>query len=91
MFEIFLDLEMELVILYPKFITATIYEWKHLLKPDKYKRIIINSLKFLVDDGRIKVYAFCIMSNHIHVIWQMKGDHKREDVQLGFLKFTAQK
>ena len=31
------------------------------------------------------------MSNHIHVIWQMKGDQKREDVQLSFLKFTAQK
>ena len=38
-----------------------------------------------------KVYAFCIMSNYIHVIWQMKGDQKREDVQLSFLKFTAQK
>ena len=61
MFEIFLDLEMEQVILHPQFITTTIYEWKHLLKPDKYKRIIINSLKFLVDDGRIKVYVFCII------------------------------
>ena len=80
MFEIFLDLEMEQVILHPQLITATIYEWKHLLKPDKYKRIIINSLKFLVDDGRIKVYAFCIISNHIHVIWQMKEGHRKEDV-----------
>ena len=80
MFEIFLDLKMEQVILHPQFITATIYEWKHLLKPDKYKRIIINSLKFLVDDGRIKVYAFCVISNHNHVIWQMKEGHRKEDV-----------
>ena len=52
------------VIFHPQFITATVYEWKHLLKPDKYKRVIIDSLKFLVKDGRIKVYAFGIMSNH---------------------------
>ena len=26
----------------------------------------------------------------IHVIWQVLGDHKREDVQRDFLKFTSQ-
>ena len=31
------------------------------------------------------------MSNHIHVIWQMKEWNRKEDVQLSFLKFTAQK
>ena len=30
------------------------------------------------------------MSNHFHVIWQMLGDHKREDVQRDFLKYTGQ-
>ena len=76
---------------HPEFITATIYEWKHLLKPDKYKRIVIESLRYLVENGRIKVFAFCIMSNHIHVIWQIKEGYKRDAVQLSFLKYTAQK
>ena len=31
------------------------------------------------------------MPNHIHLIWQIQGGHKREDVQRDFLKFTAQK
>lgn len=30
------------------------------------------------------------MSNHIHLIWQMKNDFKIEDVQRDFLRFTAQ-
>ncbi len=32
---------------YPYFYTAIILEWKHLLKPDKYKQIIIDCLAFL--------------------------------------------
>ncbi len=29
-----------------QFFTATILEWKHLLKPDKYKDTIVESLSF---------------------------------------------
>ena len=32
----------------PQFYTATILDWKKLLKPEKYKLIIIESLQFLV-------------------------------------------
>ena len=42
------------------FFTATIFGWKHLLKPDKYKRIILDSLQFLVENGRIRLYGFVI-------------------------------
>ncbi len=75
---------------YPQFFTATILEWKHLLKEDKYKDIIIESLRFLVSTNRVKVIAFVIMPNHMHLIWQIQANHKREDVQRDFLKFTAQ-
>jgi putative transposase len=75
---------------YPDYFTATILEWKHLLKQDKYKDIIISSLKFLVNENRIKVYAFCIMNNHIHAIWQVQAGFQPKEVQLSFMKFTAQ-
>jgi REP element-mobilizing transposase RayT len=52
---------------WPQFYTATILEWKPLLKQDKYKDVIIESLRFLVNEKRIKLYAFVIMSNHIHL------------------------
>ena len=76
---------------YPQYFTATNLEWKKLLKPDKYKEIIISSLRFLVSDKRIKVFAFVIMDNHIHLIWQMMGDNDPEAVQRDFLKYTAQR
>ena len=81
---------MQLIDHHAHFFTATILNWKHLLKEDKYKDVIIESLRFLVKENRIKVYAFNIMPNHIHVIWHIQAGYKREDVQRDFLKFTAQ-
>ena len=80
----------DIVIEWPNFYTATIYYWKQLLSDDKFKNIITNSLHFLVDDNRIILYAFVIMSNHIHLIWQVKANHTRTDVQLSFMRYTAQ-
>ena len=51
--------------------TNTIKDWKHLLKQDKYKLLIINTLKELVDKKLIAVYAFVIMPNHIHLVWEL--------------------
>ena len=73
-----------------QFFTATILEWKHLLKPDKYKDIIIESLRYLTAEKRIEVFSFIIMPNHIHLIWRIGENSKRENVQRDFLKFTSQ-
>lgn len=80
---------MEKIIYLPVFFTATIKGWKHLLKPDKYKTIILEKLKQLVDDNKIILYAYCIMSNHIHLIWQIKGEVDISEIQKEFLESTA--
>jgi putative transposase len=73
------------------FITITCLEWRYILVEDSFKEIIISSLKFLSDSKRVNIFAFCIMSNHLHMIWQMIGDHRKEDVQRDFLKYTGQR
>src|SRR5690349_13447298 len=75
---------------HPQFFTATILEWKSLLKDDSYKDIIIDSLRFLKNEGSIVVYAFVIMPNHIHLIWQIQDGFKQDKIQMRFLRFTAQ-
>ncbi|NJN43037.1 MAG: transposase [Flammeovirgaceae bacterium] len=75
---------------FAQFITVTCLDWKPLLKDDNHKKVIIDSLRFLTREGRATIYAFVLMSNHFHLIWQIMGNHKREDVQRDFLKFTGQ-
>jgi putative transposase len=55
---------------WPQFFTATIADWKPLLKEDNYKDIIVASLQSLVAMSKINLYGFVIMSNHIHLVWQ---------------------
>jgi len=61
-----------------------------LLSLDKYKDIVIESLRFLVKDKRVLIYGFVIMNNHIHLIWHLRAGKKQDEVQRDFLKYTAQ-
>jgi putative transposase len=78
---------MELVNLY--FFTATINEWYKLLKPDKYKDILIESLSYLVKSDKLKVYGFVIMPNHIHIIWELLKYNGKEKPHASFMKYTS--
>ena len=73
----------------PHFFTATILKWNHLLKEDDYKDIIVNCLKFLVDEKRVEVNAFIIMSNHMHMICQPLQHYTFTQVQTSFMTYTA--
>lgn len=76
---------------YAQFVTITCLGWKPVLANAKAKEIIVNSLKYLNKLNRIDVFAFCIMDNHLHLIWQLLKENKREDVQRDFLKYTSQR
>ena len=71
------------------FWTATINQWQKLLQLDKYKNIIIDSLNYLSNAGKIDVFGFVIMPNHIHLIWRTKELNGKETAQGSFLKYTA--
>ena len=75
---------------YADFVTVTCLDWKHVLSDNRFKDIIIESLAFLCKAKRVSVYAFVVMSNHFHLIWQMLGNQRRDEVQRDFLKFTSQ-
>ena len=51
--------------------------------------IIIDSLKNLVDRNKIKVYAYVIMDNHIHLIWELLVNNGKEQAHSSFMKFTS--
>ena len=71
------------------FWTPTINQWFHLLEKDEYKNVIIDSLQYLSDAGKVDVFAFVIMPNHIHLIWRTNEPNGKESPQGSFLKYTA--
>jgi putative transposase len=71
------------------FWTATINQWQRLLSEDNYKQVVLDSLEYLSTKGKIDLYAFVIMPNHIHLIWRTKELNGKETAQGSFLKYTA--
>jgi REP element-mobilizing transposase RayT len=71
------------------FFTATILDWKLLLKSHRIKDILISSLEFLVGKGKLKVYGFVIMPNNIHLIWRNLEMNGKEFPDERLLKFTG--
>jgi putative transposase len=51
-----------------QFFTAVCNDWLPLLESDEAKEIIVKALRYQVEVGHVKVAAFVIMPNHIHVI-----------------------
>lgn len=71
------------------FWTATIHKWYPLLENDSNKDLIVDSLKKLSADKVITVYAFVIMPNHIHLIWQQNELNGNEAPKGSLLKYTS--
>ena len=77
-----------LKIYHPEFLTATILNWQHLLN-DEFKQIVIDAMRWLVNEKRCRIYGFVIMPNHIHLLWKIEDGFDRARVQGALLSFTA--
>jgi putative transposase len=75
---------------YPEFFTCTCLEWRPVIASERHKDMIIESLEFLSRERRVTIFAFVLMHNHFHLIWQLLGGHKRSSVQRDLLKYTGQ-
>ena len=67
-----------------EFFTATCLNWQPLLLPDERKDILMDSLKFMVNDKRIWLYGFVIMPNHIHLMWLGMMTNQYSQIRLSF-------
>ena len=71
------------------FWTDTILDWKKLLGQEKYKKKIIQEWQQLVIKRKIIIYAFVIMPNHLHVVWELLEKNGKEMPHASFNKATA--
>jgi putative transposase len=70
------------------FVTFTVHQWADVFTRRGYADIIIESLKFCQKEKGLRIYAYVIMSNHIHLIIQ-SSQTPLSDIIRDFKKFTA--
>jgi hypothetical protein len=52
----------------PHFLTCTVVNWLPLFSNPALVEILLDSWRFLHDQGRLTLYAYVIMENHLHLV-----------------------
>ena len=73
------------------FLTLTVVDWVDVFIRKSYKDILIESLQFCQKKKGLAVYAYVIMSSHVHLIAEATGEIPLSDILRDFKKYTAQK
>ncbi|MEM1407361.1 MAG: transposase [Bacteroidota bacterium] len=73
------------------FVTFTVVEWVDVFTRNEYKDIIISSLQYCQEEKGLEIYAWCLMTNHLHLIIGKNSNNRLEEIVRDFKKFTSVK
>ena len=71
------------------FVTDTVVDWVDIFTRPLYKHIIIESLKYCQKEKGLIIYAWVLMTNHMHMIVGSNAENKVSDIMRDFKKFTS--
>jgi len=71
------------------FVTTSAVQHRHLFERDVMKRLIVDSLDCMRLRKRLKLYAFVVMPNHLHMIIQCRAETPLADVVRDLKKHIA--
>ena len=70
------------------FVTLTLVGWINLFDREDYKRIIIKNLQYCQNKENLDIFAYVVMSNHIHMVCR-RIDYDLNELIGRFKSFTA--
>lgn len=72
------------------FVTLTVVDWVDVFIRKSYKDIIIESLRYCQQHKGLRIYAYVIMSSHLHLVVEAsQPEYSLSDILRDFKKFTA--
>ncbi len=73
------------------FLTLTVIDWVDVFVRKEYKIILTDSLNYCISNKGLEVFAWVVMSNHIHLIVKAKEGYLLSNILRDFKKFTSKK
>ncbi len=72
------------------FVSIAVVEWLDVFTRNEYKNIILDGLRYCQQNKGMEIFAWCIMTNHVHLIFRSaKEDMKPEQLLGDFKRFTS--
>jgi REP element-mobilizing transposase RayT len=72
------------------FLTFQIVDWVDVFTRKIYKDIIIDSFKYSIENKGLQIFAYVIMSNHVHLVAQSSTGQLSDNIR-DIKKFTSKK
>lgn len=73
------------------FVTLNIVDWVDVFIRPVYKQIIVHSLNHFTEHKGLTVYAWCLMTNHLHLVAGAREGYSFPEIEKEFKIFTTQK
>jgi putative transposase len=70
------------------FISYAVVYWIDVFTRDEYKEILLNSWKYCQQNKGLEIFAWCIMTNHVHMIIASEKN-KPEEIIRDMKSFTS--
>lgn len=71
------------------FVSFAVVEWLDVFTRNEYKNIVIDSLSYCQREKGREIFAWCIMTNHVHLIFRSVKGQKPELLLGDFKRFTS--
>ncbi len=71
------------------FVSFAVIEWIDVFTRNEYKNIILDSLSYCQKGKGMEIFAWCIMTNHVHLIFRSIQNQKPQNLLGDLKKFTS--
>lgn len=71
------------------YLTLTVINWVDVFTRKNHKQVIVDSLRYCIQNKGLNVYAWCLMSNHLHLIVNCDEPYQLKDVIRDFKRHTV--
>lgn len=71
------------------YMTMTVVGWADVFTRKNHKQAIVDALRYCIDQKGLNVYAYCIMTNHLHLIANCDEPFQLGDTVRDFKRHSA--
>ena len=71
------------------FVSFAVVGWLDVFTRNEYKDLIVESLEFCQQNKGMEIHSWCIMTNHVHLIFRSIENQKPELLLGDFKRFTS--
>jgi REP element-mobilizing transposase RayT len=71
------------------FITFAVRDWVDVFTRNEYKNILVDNLEYCQKNKGLEIFAWCIMTNHVHLIIRAEDGRRLSDILRDYKKYTS--